>query len=238
VPNPLPEWAQRAEKLRTRIRARGVSEVVELAKTRAREALWSAQRLLVLVRATGGHVPSSAELVLREATDADAQSYARDIGTDSPATFRARVDEGTRCWLVQSGARIVHATWMTSDGAWTRELAACVRPPAGEAYVYESFTHPSARGRGIYPFALTGIAARLGERGVRRLWVAVEVDNLASLRAVSKAGFEAAFEISYSRRLGRLTVGPPEGPQASSPARLRLEPRWGSPTSPGKLPLV
>jgi hypothetical protein len=44
--------------------------------------------------------------------------------------------------------------------------------------------------------------------------VAVEVDNAPSLKAVKKAGFEEAFEISYQRRWGHITVSDPEGPGA------------------------
>ena len=173
---------------------------------RALETLWSDDRLLILVRGTGGDEPEIPGLELREATARDGQRYARDIGTDSNETFAARLSPQVTCWLVEEEERIVHATWMTSDGAWTRELQRCLRPPPGDAYVYESFTRADARGRGIYPFALRAISARVRQQDVARLWVGIENHNVASLRAVTKAGFEHSFEVSYRRRLGRLTV--------------------------------
>jgi L-amino acid N-acyltransferase YncA len=192
-----------------RVHTRGVSEVASLALTRAAQALWSRSELIVLVRAASGEAPGLDGYDLRLATGDDAERYARDIGTDSAETFRARLSEHSGCFIVVAGDRIVHATWWTVTGAWTRELGAHLVPTPGDAYVYESFTGPGERGRGIYPFALRGISVQLGALGVARVWVAVEKDNLASLRAVSKAGFEAAAEISYTRRLGRVTVASP-----------------------------
>lgn len=196
-----------------RVRARGVREVGRLLLDRATEAIRSDDELVVLRRPSDGPRPPAAEgLEFREATAADADHYARDIGTDSARTFAARLSEATRCFVVGDGDLLVHATWMTTRGAWTRELGAYLRPPPREAYVYESFTRAEARGRGVYPFALGEIGAWLAGRDIGRVWVAVEADNPPSLRAVSKAGFEEAFRISYRRRLGRLEIGPLRGP--------------------------
>ena len=188
------------------------------------EAVWSQDRLLILERVTGGETPEMPGHVLRWATARDGERYARDIGTDSHATFGARLTPHVGCWLVEDQERIVHATWMTTDGAWTRELQRCLRPPRGHAYVYESFTRADARGRGLYPFALRAISARVAKEGIERLWVGVENRNVASLRAVTKAGFTYAFEVSYRRRLGRLAMmSRPMAAEADS-ASLRLTP--------------
>jgi ribosomal protein S18 acetylase RimI-like enzyme len=176
-----------------------------------REWVISSDELIFLVRQTGGEAPGHDSLVFEEASVDDAGRYARDVGTDSAATFRKRLSERTRCFLVSSGDLIVHATWVTTAAAWTRELRTYVTPPAGDAYVYESFTRAEARGRGAYPFALMHVANLLAERGVKRVWVGVEAHNDPSLRAVSKAGFEEAFRLGYRRRLGRLTVERPTG---------------------------
>jgi RimJ/RimL family protein N-acetyltransferase len=143
---------------------------------------------------------------VREASPEDADAYARDIGTESPATFRARLSDTSRCWLVVEGPRLLHASWVTLEGAWTRELRRWIVPPAKDAYIYESFTRQDARGRGAYPRALAGIATWAARAARDRLWVAVEADNPASLRAVEKAGFSPAFTIDYRRRWGRVAI--------------------------------
>lgn len=164
---------------------------------------------MILARDTAPTAPAAAELVFREASAADAVAYARDIGTDSRATFTARLSDATRCFLVEADGRLVHATWMTTMAAWTREVGGYLRPPAGDAYVYESFTRADARGRGVYPFALGNIAATLHKRSIKRVWIGVESDNAPSLRAVAKAGFEPSFAISYRRSVGKLHVDAP-----------------------------
>jgi hypothetical protein len=205
-----------ASKLWARRRARGTRETLDLGMERALELLSSKERLLFLVReAADGRGVTGKGLAFREAGAADAQAYARDIGTDSVRTFRERLSDSTRCFLVFKGDLCVHATWMTTLAAWTREIQRYFRPPEGDAYVYESFTRADVRGHGVYPFALVSIANWLDARGVKRIWVGVEGDNQASIKAVMKAGFEEAFEVGYGRRWGRISVEEPVGELAS-----------------------
>lgn len=130
------------------------------------------------------------------------------------ASFRGRLSSTTRCFIVLEGDRIVHSSWVTLRAAWTREIRGFMTPPVGSAYVYESFTRPEVRGRGVYPFALRSISSWAASQGVDRVWVAVEAGNPASIKAVAKADFEPSFRFSYRRRAGRLTIDPPTGQMA------------------------
>jgi ribosomal protein S18 acetylase RimI-like enzyme len=153
-------------------------------------------------------------LKFRRAAPEDAVRYAHDIGTDTVESFKGRLTERTRCYVVEMNDRFVHSSWVTLAAAWTRELRAYVKPPPGDAYVYESFTRADARGRGVYPYALRNICATLGAEGRSRVWVAVEADNVASVRAVTKADFEEAFQIDYSRSWGRFRIEKMSGPMS------------------------
>jgi hypothetical protein len=215
-PGPLIATARIA----TRVGARGAGEVLRLGMQRVREWISSGDGLIFLVRPAGSDRPSHDSLTFAQATVADAARYARDVGTDSAATFRSRLSETTNCFLVLSGNLIVHATWVTTTAAWTRELRAYVVPPGGDAYVYESYTRVEARGRGAYPFALLHISSFLAGSGVSRVWVAVEAHNGPSQSAIAKAGFEEAFDVRYRRRLGRLHVDPPTGRLAETGSRM------------------
>lgn len=197
-----------------RARARGIKELLGVAAGRIAEAISSDEVLVFLMRETSRAAEARGDLESRAATETDGERYARDIGTDSARTFRARLTDATSCFIVLSAGRIVHATWATTGMAWTRELRRFFRPPPGDAYVYESFTREEVRGRGAYPFALEQIAAHMAGRGIRRVWVAVEKSNHPSLRAVSKADFRPMVEVEYGRRLGRLRLGEPTGPAA------------------------
>ncbi len=164
------------------------------------------------------------ELVFRAAGPADAESYARAIGTDSAATFRRRLTATTHCFFVQRGDELLHASWVTTGAAWTREIRAYVVPPAGDAYVYESFTAPEARGRGVYPFALAGICSWAAKARLGRVWVAVEGGNAPSYRAITKAGFEPSYSMRYGRRRGRLTLLVERPPGMPAPEVVRTPP--------------
>ena len=186
--------------------------MLSLGASRMKEWFSSSDDLVMFVRDSVVDKPPRDDLVFREATPADGGLYARDIGTDSASTFARRLSDRTHCFIVEDGSTILHASWVTTAGAWTRELRAYLVPPAGNAYVYESFTRADARGRGVYPFALANILSWATSTGIERVWVAVEEHNPPSLRAVTKAGFVEAFRLPFSRRLGRLTIGAPTGP--------------------------
>jgi hypothetical protein len=211
MPDLRPSPLDLAGKVAARLRGRGFAEVFGLAVERLREGIYSDGGLLVLVRPAAPENVSLNGFSFKEANESDSGAYARDIATDSVRSFKSRLAGGIRCFVVTSGERIVHATWSTTRAAWTREVRSYFRPPAGDAYVYESFTRAEVRGRGVYPFALRSISSTLAADGSKRLWVAVETDNPASHKAVEKAGFEVAFEIAYRRRGGVLRVEEPTG---------------------------
>ena len=198
-----------------RVRARGVAEARSTLWGGVRGAVRSEGRLLFLVRDAGGTAEARDDLSFREVSAGDARRYARDIGTDSAGTFRRRLTPWTKCYVVEDGSRFLHASWVTTARAWTSEIRAFISPPVGDAYVYESFTRPETRGRGIYPFALISTCAALAEQRVARVWVGVEADNAPSIRAITKGGFENAFELRFQRAWGRAHVDEPTGPLAA-----------------------
>jgi ribosomal protein S18 acetylase RimI-like enzyme len=214
VPDTKPPLLRPPDRLITRIKARGPIEIVDLATSRLKENLYSDDELIIFVKEPSEDPSSRDDLDFKRATADDAEMYARDIGTDSTRTFRGRLTERTRCYLIEAAGRLVHASWVTLSAAWTRELRAYVKPPLGDAYIYESFTRADARGRGVYPFALRQICNALALEAIDRAWVAVEADNPPSIRAVTKADFKEAFRITYGRRLGILTIQEPHGPMA------------------------
>lgn len=224
--DPRPRVLEIARKATARARARGPAEVAGTLARMAAEEAWSHDALLVFRRPTPAPEVQRPGIELRAAAASDGSAYARDVGTDSPDTFARRLTADTDCYLLVRAGRIVHASWVTRSAAWTRELRAYLVPPPGDAYVYESYTAPPERGQGLYPFALTQICARLAAAGMGHLWVAVENRNVASLRAVAKAGFELALEIAYRRRFGRVIVDPARpAPGFADGEALRVAPR-------------
>ena len=223
MPDLRPSLATTAFKTFNRARVRGPAEVWGEWWSVFRQAVRSRDELLMLVRSTEGaelEAGTRSGLEVRRATTREARAYAAQIGTDSPKTFAGRLSDDTGCFLVLEDDAILHASWVTRTGAWAREIRAYICPPPGDAYVYESFTVSKARGRGVYPYALGHIVAEMGRSGVNNVWVAVEAGNQASRRAIAKAGFEVAYEISYRRDLGRFRTTGPSGPRASEAAKM------------------
>lgn len=213
-----PSFADSLSRTFNRARRRGIAEAASAVWGPLRANLGSSGKLRVLDRPTGGEPEHRPDASFRIAAPEDAAAYARDIATDSARTFRSRLSDETECYLVESRGRLLHASWVTTDSAWTLELDAFVSPPPGHAYIYESFTRPETRGRGIYPFALRNICADLAGRGIPRAWIAVEATNAPSARAISKAGFDVAFELPFHRRWGKVQVERAIGPRTEHAA--------------------
>lgn len=218
-----------SRRLINRLRNRGPREVIDLGASRLRETIYSSQAIVLYARLAEAVPASAVGLEARAATETDAHRYARDIGTDSPDTFRARLAPDVTCFVVEGEGRLLHASWVTTTAAWTREIRGYLSPPHGDAYVYESYTRDDARGRGIYPLALAGLLNLAATGGQHRLWVAVERSNAASSRAVSKAGFEAVFSIRYRRLLGTFRSEPAASHEPEREGFLRYGKRLPAP---------
>lgn len=220
-----PTTLETLSKTYARLRHRGAGEVASTVGSQLSSALSSDGCITLMVRDASGDATAQPPLEFRRAGPADGPGYERDIGTDSAWSFRRRLTTRTDCYLVLEGARILHASWTTTRSAWTSELHSYICPPPGDAYVYESYTRPETRGRGIYPFALRNMCADLAVRGIERIWVGVEDDNVPSIRAITKAGFEAALELPFERRWFRVRLKQADGPMASlAPQLLAKDP--------------
>lgn len=205
-----------ARRIFNRMRSRGAREVLTLLLHRVRENLWSSETLVLYVAVTSDAPRPPEGALARFADPSDAERYARDIGTDSASTFRERLTSDTRCFIVEDEGKILHSSWVTTGKAWTREIRGYLMPPEGDAYVYESFTRADARGRGLYPYALAHLLSQLAAGSIERLWVGVEDSNAPSRRAISKAGLESGFSLTYRRRFGMLFLDPPQGALAGA----------------------
>jgi hypothetical protein len=235
-----PTFLQAISKTKARLRTRGAREIVQNFWGGLRGAVRTDDELIFLVRSaawSGDVVRRTDEpLHLARATPKDGPDYERYIGTDSAATFSARLSDSTSCWLIRGRGIVLHATWTTTGAAWTSEVDRFFVPPAGGAYIYESFTRPEARGLGVYPFALVEIGHVLSGEGIETLLVGVEAGNAPSIRAITKAGFEPAFTIGLHRRWGRVRLDEPSGPrpELASSCLHRQVPDRGSGFKRGK----
>jgi GNAT superfamily N-acetyltransferase len=87
--------------------------------------------------------------------------------------------------------------------AWTWEGYLELEPglgiPVDGIAIFDCWTIPKFRGRGIYTASLMRLAALAGERGAT---IAVDPGNIPSIRGIERAGFEPYLALRRRRRLG------------------------------------
>jgi len=117
------------------------------------------------------------------------------------ALIATKGPEGHLCYGAWYAGARVHHSWVSFSDTRIAEIDSTIRLEPGEAYIYDCFTDGSTRGKRIFPAVLSHIAQELFAQGCRRIWIAVEEENRSSLKAIERAGFRRAAEVSY-RRLG------------------------------------
>jgi GNAT superfamily N-acetyltransferase len=137
--------------------------------------------------ASGGDVTRSS---LLEHGAATADVLARRLALGDQA-FSARVD-----------GSVVSQAWLTRAAILVGELQLVLALAPGEAWTYDWFTVPAARGRGLARALVESIIESCARNGVRILWVAANDWNLPSRRLFERSGFAPVGELTYQRVLG------------------------------------
>jgi GNAT superfamily N-acetyltransferase len=122
-----------------------------------------------------------------------------------------RLDRGSRAFVASTASEVVAFGWLSTGTEWIGELGLEIRPPPGEAYVWNCVTLPAHRYRGYFGALLGHVVAVARNEGLRRLWIGA-VDGGAE-SAVTGTGFAPvlyfrAFTLGGVRWM---TVRSPEG---------------------------
>ena len=105
------------------------------------------------------------------------------------AEVSKRLRAGNVCFTARDRGRLVSAAWTTTGRAWTDFLGCEITIGAGEAYLFDAFTHPAYRGQGVAPALCFHQLAHFQRAGLRRVVRATLPENLPALRAHLKCGF-------------------------------------------------
>jgi GNAT superfamily N-acetyltransferase len=108
------------------------------------------------------------------------------MGVEAPLVAMRRA-RGCRCFAAWKEAAAAGYGWVSSGPEWIGELGLEIRPPAGEAYVWNCVTLPPHRRQGIFRSLLIQVVATAREEGISRLWIG-SVDGVGD-PAVLQAGF-------------------------------------------------
>jgi RimJ/RimL family protein N-acetyltransferase len=137
----------------------------------------------------------------------DAGSY----GDMSREQYVAHLDArrriaGNHLYSVVEDGVLVHYGWLAArqERAPDEQIGLVFIPPRGSAALWDYFTHPIARGRGLYRDSLWQCMHDAVEiDGARQVFIYVYTDNPVSRHAIEKAGFEYYGSLVLERRFVR-----------------------------------
>lgn len=128
-----------------------------------------------------------------------AEELAQAMDLDDQAVVMQRFNNGRCCYVGRSDGRIVTYGWVTFDEEAIGELGLSIRLKAAEAYIWNCATSPAYRGQRLYPALLAYIVGELHRRGVRRIWIGTDGDNLPSQRGLALTGMQPVSDAFISR---------------------------------------
>lgn len=128
-------------------------------------------------------------ILIRRMTPDDLPSISGLRNQECADRFRARMNNRKLGFVAEHNGRIVHYSWLSLENEYESWSGRWVRLAEQEAYVYDGYTAPDARGKGVYPAILCHIQEYLRRMNIRTLWIMIGRKNHASLQSARRAGF-------------------------------------------------
>ncbi len=125
-------------------------------------------------------------------------SLASLVGKD---IVKARFEQGEVCGVAWSNSAVVSYCWLAFKQAEVGEINRYIKLREKELYLYDAFTLPDYRGRGLFPALLTAILGHARSQGYSRALIFSNSKNRPSLRGIEKAGFSLFQSIHFLKLL-------------------------------------
>jgi len=172
--------------------------LVPIAKTSAvrlfRSAIYSRDEVLVFTLKRPETATETRGLTFREATLSDLAdavvTFPEYLGRDTLHDLRDRLKKGHKAFIVVDNGKVVHIVWTrVDDRLATLELGEDFAFEFGRptGIMYDARTPLAARGKGVYPIALSLLAQHVAESGLEPIGF-VQTDNAPSKRGSEKLG--------------------------------------------------
>ena len=133
---------------------------------------------------------------------AQIDEYLRFHDADSRAQLEERFARGDECFVARHEGRLVSTSWVSHREHLIRGLRYRYAVGPTEAYLHDSYTAPTFRGRSVAPALGVHVLERLRRAGLARVTMAVSPENVANLRARAKNGYRLCGRIDCLQ-LGR-----------------------------------
>lgn len=116
---------------------------------------------------------------------------------------RERREQGQHLYTLVEGDRLVHYAWMVPHHLAERDtaLGQVHYAPADSAALFDFYTHPLARGRGLFFKAICQLLHDVPATGARQAFIYVYADNGPSRHVIEKVGFRYVGSLVREARL-------------------------------------
>jgi hypothetical protein len=156
----------------------------------------------------GDPLPTLLPLVGLSIAQTDDVGLIADLIRIDPSPLRLRREAGHRPWLARLAGEPIGCGWVATGEAGIGELGLRFALPPDDRYLWDFFTLPAWRCRGVYTRLLRAIiASELADR----FWVGHDLGNVASERGIVRAGFRAVGAVH--RSVGGELCLVPNGPE-------------------------
>lgn len=128
------------------------------------------------------------------------------------AHCREKWRRGELSVLARLHGRPAGIAWCARTAVHVPELGRDLNLGPSEAYIYDVYVAPQARGRAVAPSMLEFLALELRQRDVYKGWALIGSDNVASVRSFEKAAYTAVADIIYAHlgTVDHISVRPPD----------------------------
>jgi GNAT superfamily N-acetyltransferase len=118
----------------------------------------------------------------------------------------SRIDAGVHPYTVVRDGVLVHYGWLTArtKQSFITEVQHAYDYPPNSAVMWDFYTRPSHRGQGLYSQSMKQILADASKiPGTDYIYIAVLADNVASRKAIERAGFQYHESLTKTMRFGK-----------------------------------
>lgn len=136
------------------------------------------------------------------------------------STSDERLRNGQHVYTLVEDGVLLHYLWMAERYTFSPDpkTGLAFLPPEGSSAVWNSFTHPRARRRGLFKQSLSqAVHDAVALAGAKRVYGTAVAENIASRRAMESVGFLYAGSLIRDMRLGRVAR---YGTPSTFPVRL------------------
>lgn len=145
---------------------------------------------------------SSAQLETRLARREDIEALIPVFQRGKEQEISNRFENGHLCFVAEQGGKIIHYTWVCFGGYYTEEIESQLSFGPDVPYIFDVFTLPQQRGKGIAGQVIEKACVYLRDQGYREVFTSVVAENAASLSIVRKVGFREVKVITLREAFG------------------------------------